>query len=150
MAMGSLGSSTRVHARWTPRGQRGLQDPSHLSGTKRFGHHDKHGAECAPDIPLGTVCLDGFLVAELDGLKVRICFGDERTLIGDSERCNEMNRRGIHALLVCPEGNTLQSAAYDFAFNGGKHLNRELVHLIPEVLTGKQVDVSVGKSSEGG
>jgi hypothetical protein len=45
---------------------------------------------------------------------------------------------------------TLQSAAYDFAFNGGKDLNRELVHLIPEVLTGKQVDVCVGEFAEGG
>lgn len=48
------------------------------------------------------------------------------------------------------EVETLQSAAYDFAFNRGKHLNRELVHLIPEVLTGKQVDVCVGEFAEGG
>ena len=42
----------------------------------------------------------------------------------------------------------LQSTAYDFAFYGCEDLNRQLVHLIPEVLTGKQVDVYLGELAQ--
>jgi hypothetical protein len=42
----------------------------------------------------------------------------------------------------------LQSATYDFTLYRSKNLNWQLVHLIPEVLTGKKVDVCVGEFAE--
>jgi hypothetical protein len=46
------------------------------------------------------------------------------------------------------EVEVLQSAPYDFALYRCKNLNRQLVHLIPEVLTGKQVDVYLGEFAQ--
>ena len=45
---------------------------------------------------------------------------------------------------------TLQSAAHDFALYRSKNLNRQLVHLIPKVLTGEEVDVCVGELAQRG
>jgi hypothetical protein len=42
----------------------------------------------------------------------------------------------------------LQSAAYNFVLYGCKDFNRQLVHLIPEVLTGEQVDIYLGEFAQ--
>jgi hypothetical protein len=46
------------------------------------------------------------------------------------------------------EVEALQSAGHDLSLYGCKDLNRQLVHLIPEVLTGKQVDVYLGEFAQ--